>query len=339
MRVGEPQVSDQKWSWGKARKLAGYFFPAAPDSSPQRRRGKYMSRIGRHSAPKNRKLVTRKLPAIAVTASLVFTSAVAFTAHSNSATKPATKSTITKVTAVTKSTTKSAGTKVSAAKAIPNKVASKKVTPKKLSPEKAKARAKVIARINARAKAKASARKYVVARMKVQRRAATRSRTIRKLSGQVASIKAQLKAPGISGRKVIALANNYRGVPYILGGTSPRGFDCSGYTQYVFRKLGVNLPRVADAQYHATTRIPRSKAKSGDLVFFHDRKGYVYHVAIYSGRGKIWQSPRPGRNVGPGRVHGRNVTFGRVSSQKARWALVHQLAAKKAKLAHLRHKK
>ena len=333
--MGEPQVSDQKWSWGKARKLAGDFFPAAPDSSPQRRRGKYMSRTGRHSAPKNRKLVTRKLPAIAVTASLVLTSAVAFTAQSNSATKPETKSTIKQVAPVTKTITKSAGTKASAAKATPKKVASKKVTPKKLSPEKAKARAKVKARIKARAAAKASARKYVAARMKAQRRAATRSRTIRKLSGQVASIKSQLRAPGISGKKVIALANNYRGVPYILGGTSPRGFDCSGYTQYVFRKLGVNLPRVAEAQFRATKRISRSQAKSGDLVFFHDRKGYTYHVAIYAGGGKTWHSPRPGRSVGPGRVRTSNVTFGRVSSHKAHSALLRQLAAKQAKLARL----
>lgn len=294
-----------------------------------------MSKSGRHSAPKNRKLLARKFPAIAVTTSLVFTGAVAFTAQSNSATKPETKSTSTHVALAKQTITKSAGVKASAANATPNKVASKKVTPKKLSPEKAKARAKVIARIKARAAAKAAAHKYVAARMKAQRRAATRSRTIRQLSGQVASIKSQLRAPGISGKKVIALANNYRGVPYILGGTSPRGFDCSGYTQYVFNKLGVNLPRVAEAQFRATTRISRSKAKSGDLVFFHDRKGYVYHVAIYAGGGNTWQSPRPGRSVGPGRVYSGNVTFGRVSSLKAHSALVRQLAAKQAKLARL----
>lgn len=80
-------------------------------------------------------------------------------------------------------------------------------------------------------------------------------------------------------------ALRFLGVPYVFGGTSASGFDCSGFVQHVFSMLGMTLPRTADAQYdfgHAATGGPRA----GDLVFF-DTYGGVSHVGIYLGRGKF----------------------------------------------------
>ena len=82
-------------------------------------------------------------------------------------------------------------------------------------------------------------------------------------------------------RKIIGSAMILQGVPYVFGGTTPNGFDCSGFVQYVFRKAGFNLPRLADEQYNVTykTPIPRE----GDLVFFSTYLPGVSHVGVYIG--------------------------------------------------------
>ena len=80
-------------------------------------------------------------------------------------------------------------------------------------------------------------------------------------------------------------ALRFLGVPYVFGGTTASGFDCSGFVQHVFAMLGIDLPRTADAQYdfgHAAVGGPRP----GDLVFF-DTYGGVSHVGIYLGHGKF----------------------------------------------------
>lgn len=112
-------------------------------------------------------------------------------------------------------------------------------------------------------------------------------------------------------RKVLARGYSLRGVPYRYGGSTPRGFDCSGFTSYVYRKVGVKLPRRASLQARYAKKISRSKAKRGDLVFFRSG-GRVYHVGIYAGKNKVLHAPRPGRRVGVERIWTRNVTFGRV---------------------------
>jgi cell wall-associated NlpC family hydrolase len=101
-----------------------------------------------------------------------------------------------------------------------------------------------------------------------------------------------------------------RGVPYRYGGSSPRGFDCSGFTSYVYRQAGVGLPRTASAQRRAARWISRSNARPGDLVFFH-RGGRVYHVGIYAGGNRVLHSPRPGQRVHVARIWTRSVSFGR----------------------------
>jgi cell wall-associated NlpC family hydrolase len=109
---------------------------------------------------------------------------------------------------------------------------------------------------------------------------------------------------------VVAIALRYLGIPYRYGGTTPRGFDCSGFTQYVFRQVGVSLPRTADQQLRAASRISRSQARAGDLVFFLSG-GYAYHVGIYLGDGKMIDSPRRGTVVTVRSVYSSNVAFAR----------------------------
>ena len=81
-------------------------------------------------------------------------------------------------------------------------------------------------------------------------------------------------------------ALKFLGVPYVFGGTTTSGFDCSGYVQHVFAMLGINLPRTADAQYDAGHRIVGGM-KPGDLVFFQTYAYGASHVGIYLGNGKF----------------------------------------------------
>lgn len=114
------------------------------------------------------------------------------------------------------------------------------------------------------------------------------------------------------GVKAVTVAASYAGVKYRLGGTSPTtGFDCSGYTKYVFAKIGKTIPRVAQDQYNASTKIYTQYARAGDLVFFFSGSR-VYHVAIYAGNGYIWHAPKPGGAVSKVKLWTSAVKYGRV---------------------------
>lgn len=87
-------------------------------------------------------------------------------------------------------------------------------------------------------------------------------------------------------------ALSFVGYPYRYGGSSPAGFDCSGFTQYIAAQQGISLPRTVIAQYNATQRISKGQLEPGDLVFFN-----AHHVAIYIGSGKVVHAATPSLGV------------------------------------------
>lgn len=98
-------------------------------------------------------------------------------------------------------------------------------------------------------------------------------------------------APAATGGAV-AIAQRFLGVPYVWGGSTPSGFDCSGFTSYVYAQLGINLPHNAAAQQAMVTRM--GTPQPGDLLFFG---APAYHVAIYLGNGMMIDAPKPGDHV------------------------------------------
>ena len=124
---------------------------------------------------------------------------------------------------------------------------------------------------------------------------------------RVATRRASHRRTGKSGRPeadapetdsdVVQTAYAYRGTPYHFGGTSKNGFDCSGLTQYVYKKKGVSLPRTAAEQYNHGKKVAGGKMKPGDLVFFHTTRKGVSHVGVYAGEGKFVHASSGGGKV------------------------------------------
>lgn len=100
-----------------------------------------------------------------------------------------------------------------------------------------------------------------------------------------------------SANDVISYAKRFIGTRYVYGGRSPSGFDCSGFTGYVYQKFGVSLPRTSGAQYSATTRVSKANLQAGDLVFFSTGGKSIGHVGIYIGNNQFIHSPSSGRTV------------------------------------------
>jgi len=100
---------------------------------------------------------------------------------------------------------------------------------------------------------------------------------------------------------VINYAKSFLGVPYVWGGTSPKGFDCSGFTQYVAAKFGVKLPRLSQNQGSMGAHVALNQLQPGDLVLFpgdtNNGLSGPGHVAIYMGNGQIIEAPHTGENV------------------------------------------
>ncbi|WP_131804008.1 C40 family peptidase, partial [Pseudofrankia sp. BMG5.36] len=109
----------------------------------------------------------------------------------------------------------------------------------------------------------------------------------------------------------VYLASLQAGKPYVYGANGPDSFDCSSLVQYVYRQLGRNLPRTAEAQYEATVHVDQAHKEIGDLIFF-GAPGEIYHMGIYAGDGKMWAAPHSGSVVQLQTIWSTSYLVGRV---------------------------
>ena len=102
----------------------------------------------------------------------------------------------------------------------------------------------------------------------------------------------------VTGSQIVSKAKQYLGVPYKYGGTTPSGFDCSGFVYYVYRSLGINISRTQATMYAQGKAIQKSELQPGDLVFFQNTyKAGISHVGIYVGGGQFIHAPSSGKVV------------------------------------------
>jgi cell wall-associated NlpC family hydrolase len=100
---------------------------------------------------------------------------------------------------------------------------------------------------------------------------------------------------GVAGADIVTIAMKYLGVPYVWGGCSASGLDCSGLTKYVYSKVGIYLPHSSRMQYGYGTYVPQGELRAGDLVFFYTP---IHHVGIYIGNGKMIHASGGGVQIG-----------------------------------------
>ena len=113
--------------------------------------------------------------------------------------------------------------------------------------------------------------------------------------------------------QLLEIAKTYIGTPYVYGGSTPSGFDCSGFVQYVYNKMGISLPRTSYTQAAVGTQVSYSELQPGDIVCFG--YGSINHVGIYVGDGQYIHSPRSGYTVCIApmaeRINNGNFQYGR----------------------------
>lgn len=95
---------------------------------------------------------------------------------------------------------------------------------------------------------------------------------------------------GINSTQLVSVANKVMGTKYVWGGTTTKGFDCSGFIGYVFKNVGVSLPRTTAGMYVTGTSVSKNNLRTGDLVFFNTTGKGVSHAGIYIGNGKFAHS-------------------------------------------------
>ncbi len=116
-----------------------------------------------------------------------------------------------------------------------------------------------------------------------------------------------------SGNALVDTAKKYLGTPYVWGGASPKGFDCSGLMQYTFGRCGISIPRTAREQFKAGTAVSQSDLAPGDLVFFKGSRGNAGspgHVGMYIGNGQYIEAPKTGDVVKISNLSGRSDYVG-----------------------------
>ena len=142
----------------------------------------------------------------------------------------------------------------------------------------------------------ANAKPVVIEDIKVKQDRADKAAAERRAEAARASrstSRTALSNPVQTASGIVGIAQSLFGIPYVYGGSSPSGFDCSGFTSYVYRKAGISIPRTASQQQAAATRV--SNPQPGDLVFF----GYpAYHVGIYVSPGRMIDAQRTGTVIG-----------------------------------------
>ena len=97
-------------------------------------------------------------------------------------------------------------------------------------------------------------------------------------------------ASAVDSNRLVSAANQVMGTKYVYGGTTTKGFDCSGFIGYVYKRVGVSLPRTSAGMYASGTSVAKKNLKSGDIVFFNTTGKGVSHAGIYIGNGKFVHS-------------------------------------------------
>nr|NLD40154.1 SH3 domain-containing protein [Actinomycetales bacterium] len=127
-------------------------------------------------------------------------------------------------------------------------------------------------------------------------------------SGSSSSAAAPAASTGSSsfGNSVVAIARQYTGTPYVYGGKSPGGFDCSGFTSYVYAQMGVSIPSSSSGQYGVGRQVSASEAQPGDLIWWPG------HVGIYTGNGNHIAARSPGTALHESTIYRSGGTFFRL---------------------------
>ena len=115
----------------------------------------------------------------------------------------------------------------------------------------------------------------------------------------------------LDGATILKVAAKYVGTPYVFGGETPRGFDCSGYVAFVFAQFGIALPHSVHGQNRMGILIRPEDALPGDLVVMDD----LGHDGIYAGNGNFYHSPRPGDSVKLAPIFTSNIHFVRLATR------------------------
>lgn len=114
----------------------------------------------------------------------------------------------------------------------------------------------------------------------------------------------------LDGATILKVAAKYVGTPYVFGGETPAGFDCSGYVAFVFSQFGLALPHSVHAQQRMGILIKPQDAQPGDIVIFND----LSHDGIYAGNGNFYHAPRPGDTVKLAPIFTSNIHFIRLAT-------------------------